>query len=784
MNKPGFPDDEGRLPDDKRSNEKWAGLVRAMRDADPLDGEQQQPSAGDERENAPMDESGAQEPSERRSRRSRSLPPPPWVEEGRAQLKAERPVARKIMQEPARENHGTVMAVVLLVVAGVWLLAAGWAAIPGLAPAEMPEILLRAAAVLSPALLLVILWGVLRRAAHDPAKSWGDYARSVGEDADRSLAYLEGAETRLHNAYAVLEQRAQDSATLAEGSAASLIEAADRIALRTRDAEGGLRSSGAAANEALSLVRAIEDSAPDVDARLSALLRTLTDAGAEMMRQGDTLDERMRGAALAAGEARMQLAQAHEAAAAQILELREASRTTSDEIGGMVEIASARIDLVLDRARTAMASARDGLETHMAALSALGDRGEASAAAMRAMSDAVEEIAARLATLDDQASDGQARITGHLAALGAQAERVGGALHQSNAGAVQLIERVETLLLALDSNIREIDESLPAALGRFDTRLGETEGRLGLAAALAEGMAGTADAAARHLEQASETLVAQTRAVEASISAGEASLARNTAEIAAMRAALDDSAVLLSRMIESSAPQLVAATDRVRADALAAAERTEEAINTVVARAAQALSEASGAALDAAVNEKVSAQIAQIADIADNAVKSAHRATDHLMREMMAIADTASDLERRMAEARAAEEGRDRDHVAERSSQILATLSDSAIDVTRWFAQDISQKEWTSYLGGDKTLFARRAVKLVGSADIKQVHGLYDNDPAFRDHVNRYVEDFEAMLAEVLEARRGHTLAIALLSSDLGKLYVALAQAIERLRVG
>ncbi len=39
------------------------------------------------------------------------------------------------------------------------------------------------------------------------------------------------------------------------------------------------------------------------------------------------------------------------------------------------------------------------------------------------------------------------------------------------------------------------------------------------------------------------------------------------------------------------------------------------------------------------------------------------------------------------------------------------------------------------------------------------------------------------MLADVLEARRGHSLAIALLSSDLGKLYVALAQAIERLRV-
>jgi len=48
--------------------------------------------------------------------------------------------------------------------------------------------------------------------------------------------------------------------------------------------------------------------------------------------------------------------------------------------------------------------------------------------------------------------------------------------------------------------------------------------------------------------------------------------------------------------------------------------------------------------------------------------------------------------------------------------------------------------------------------------------------------VNRYVHDFEAMLRRVLADRDGATLGVTLLSSDMGKLYVALAQAIERLR--
>ena len=59
---------------------------------------------------------------------------------------------------------------------------------------------------------------------------------------------------------------------------------------------------------------------------------------------------------------------------------------------------------------------------------------------------------------------------------------------------------------------------------------------------------------------------------------------------------------------------------------------------------------------------------------------------------------------------------------------------------------------------------------------------LYDRDPTFRENVNRYIHDFESMLRGVLASREGSPLGVTLLSSDMGKLYVAVAQAIERLR--
>ena len=68
------------------------------------------------------------------------------------------------------------------------------------------------------------------------------------------------------------------------------------------------------------------------------------------------------------------------------------------------------------------------------------------------------------------------------------------------------------------------------------------------------------------------------------------------------------------------------------------------------------------------------------------------------------------------------------------------------------------------------------------SAKMRAVLQAYDNDDAVREQVNRYIHDFEAMLRQVLSARDGQALGVTLLSSDMGKLYVALAQAIERLR--
>ena len=95
---------------------------------------------------------------------------------------------------------------------------------------------------------------------------------------------------------------------------------------------------------------------------------------------------------------------------------------------------------------------------------------------------------------------------------------------------------------------------------------------------------------------------------------------------------------------------------------------------------------------------------------------------------------------------------------------------------------EVTDTSWSSYLRGDRGIFTRRAVRLLDNREAREISDLYGQDGDFRETLNRYIHDFEAMLRNVLSTRDGHALGVTLLSSDPGKLYVALAQAIERLR--
>ena len=108
-------------------------------------------------------------------------------------------------------------------------------------------------------------------------------------------------------------------------------------------------------------------------------------------------------------------------------------------------------------------------------------------------------------------------------------------------------------------------------------------------------------------------------------------------------------------------------------------------------------------------------------------------------------------------------------------SLLIDSMHSAAIDVGKILSDEIDDKAWASYLKGNRGVFTRRAVQLLGGSETSAIKAYYDADPEFQQSVNRYVHDFEAMLRRVLAERDGGMMAVTLMSSDMGKLYAALA---------
>jgi hypothetical protein len=236
------------------------------------------------------------------------------------------------------------------------------------------------------------------------------------------------------------------------------------------------------------------------------------------------------------------------------------------------------------------------------------------------------------------------------------------------------------------------------------------------------------------------------------------------------------------QLSEDAAPRLLEALLRVRDTAAAAADHAREALARVIPEAAESLGKASTQALSRAVDVRVEEHVARISSVTEGAVDAAQRATLRLEQRLSAIEDAAAQVDARLAEDREEREKNEHEGFARRASLLIEQLNSVSIDLTRTFAPEVSDSAWSAYLKGDRGVFTRRAVRLLDGSEQRDIARLYDDSTPFREQVNRYIHDFEAMLRNVLAQRDASPLGVTLLSSDMGKLYVALAQAIERLR--
>src|SRR3546814_7146558 len=81
--------------------------------------------------------------------------------------------------------------------------------------------------------------------------------------------------------------------------------------------------------------------------------------------------------------------------------------------------------------------------------------------------------------------------------------------------------------------------------------------------------------------------------------------------------------------------------------------------------------------------------------------------------QMLTIADTTASVEARIAAVNTQVEEQNQEEFSRRSALLIESLNSTAIDIAKIMSNEVTDTAWAAYLKGDRSVFARRAVRLL-----------------------------------------------------------------------
>lgn len=714
------------------------------------------------------------------------------------------------VERRARSGAAIALALLFAALAVGWVAAVAWGLAAALPPSGVT--LLRIAAwvglACGPLALLAVLWLLFQRTGTVEA---GRYARAASDLRTESL--------RLAELLTLLNRRISDARVDLAEQAGALAEAGEEAGGRLAKAGAMLNAearhvavAAAALDDATASARTdlgvllsdlpqaqakaadlgtrLREAASDANANAEALSERLTaiEAQARGVDQGSVAAtrrlsielERLEGSAVAVDRRIAEATERLEASTASVLDQAAGSldqvRRTVDEQGQAIAALLGHSDTsfrdIGDEATRALAGRLDSLATRFDAIGGRMRAHESSSRTWLGQLDlALTAIEGRFTALGDHGAEQTADLAEALAMLGDHSSEIGRALANGGQSAETLLARVETLRSTIEGGRVQLSDELPAALSRL--RLHTEAGLEVIDRAVPQ-----AEKLARDAEIAAERSLVAGQVMDRH---GEATVAV-TGQVQALQVLLARIDATFTNIAEGASTRLVDALIRVKETAGQAAAHAQDTLTNIIPQVAGTLADASAEAMSERLRSVGRDEIDKVGAAAGAASDAAQVASDRLNRQLMALAEATQLLETRFAEHRAAMEAENEGSFARQVGLLIEALNSTAIDVGRLLAQEPSDTDWAAYLKGDRGIFTRRVVRLLDNGDARHVAERYREDGAFQDLVNRYVHDFEGMLRRVLSTRDGGMMSVTLLSSDAGKLYVALAQAIERLR--
>ena len=633
---------------------------------------------------------------------------------------------------------------------------------------------------------------VIANAARDVANQIG----SAGRVAEEQLTQLTGGIERLGAAGAASEAQAarltgqvgdalgqfETQVNRIEGLVAQRFAALQEQAEAWRSHIAALESEAlaahsaraeAAAAETDSIAARLTEAADSAQAGFAAAIAGLHETLTEKLRLVDELD-RSTGAA----------------ASERISALRDEALRFDNQLSDRNRVFDELIQQRQAAFETHEAQASEVLAQRLAALDdALAQRREAQMAE-------IERLVTHGETMAEQAK----QLGEVIAAIGASGDAVRDQLGAGMTGLMQQLAEKRTALAATEDQLAQLTDSSVRLLEILQS--GARTCREDLSAAIGGANAELEGVEARAVKV--EALMLRSQAAGGDLSEY---LLRTRAEIEAAEVAI---AGFKSRLAEDSEDALARLQGlrggfaRLAEDSGALAGETQDALRTALGQLEAAIAQAfatleagtrertvtlaetlgseATAMLERALRNETAATLGKLEQSAAHASGVGREAAIQLRDQLVKVNELTGNLEQRIARARELAEEQVNNDFARRMALITDGLNSAAIDISGALSTEVADTAWDAYLKGDRGIFTRRAVRLIDNGTAKDIAALYSTDETFKANVGRYIHDFEALLRQTLSTRDGHVLSVTMLGSDMGKLYVALAQAIQRFR--
>ena len=176
--------------------------------------------------------------------------------------------------------------------------------------------------------------------------------------------------------------------------------------------------------------------------------------------------------------------------------------------------------------------------------------------------------------------------------------------------------------------------------------------------------------------------------------------------------------------------------------------------------------------------EKTNQQVSAMSEKVETKVLSLKNVLSQMQGDMLLVAQGLNAHTEALERHLNLKEKQNHDLLVE-ASAIVGQLQQFSVELAHLFSPKNEEELWKRYYAGDKAVFMRHLRQEIRQAKSEKVRKLYRENAAFQSAVDHYMQAFEQMTYEAKENSAENPLLGVLIGSDVGRLYMVLAQVIK-----